>query len=599
MGKDINYKIPDDNTTLKQKQNAKWYRNAYDYYIERSGSLYTKSLTEKRLKNANGDISYEDYENILQPITDKREPLVLPGKIKNIDFITPLKEKNLGEYMELLYNAIVSVKDREALLRKKSKLREVIRPLVAQEIVNRLNQAGFQTGVPNQPDIDIQEVIKDKVDEYTDDKAVKYQHLLNYINEINDFDIFKTNGFFYWWATEEVYAHRYIQNGEVIKELLSPMSVFPIDSGEDFVKDMVACVVRQRIPLSKMLHKYEDKLTSSQKTELTNMVSNGLSSSSTEYYITQLFDNTIKTSRFGDNAEQGQYLFSNSDEAWETIITFVTNEPVYILKYINQLGDLVERIVESDYKVNVELGDISVDKIWKPKTYIGYKLGDFDVTAIYLKPEPVEVQIYSKTGYPVLPINGKIGLLKGNSINPIASRIAKYQAFYNVLNVFIEREIAKYKGTIELIPKSLLSDGEGSDIKGKYFYKKADGTIIWDDSRTELINVIQGYRIIGDQFTYNYIASLINLRDKVKEEASEAANMNDARFGNSTPSQSVTNNNQNLFRAKLGSTLMISMYNKFLETEHQLDLEYARVAYIEGKDFSFTDPTTGDRKSVV
>ena len=84
------------------------------------------------------------------------------------------------------------------------------------------------------------------------------------------------------------------------------------------------------------------------------------------------------------------------------------------------------------------------------------------------------------------------------------------------------------------------------------FYKLADNTYIYDDSEVPT-NVIQnGYRLVGNDAAVNYIKTLIDLRNDVKAEAWDMANMNDSRYGNAAASSTVTNNNQNIIRAKLG-----------------------------------------------
>ena len=103
----------------------------------------------------------------------------------------------------------------------------------------------------------------------------------------------------------------------------------------------------------------------------------------------------------------------------------------------------------------------------------------------------------------------------------------------------------------------------------------------------------QGLRIIGNSGIGEYLNVLWTIRANNKQDARDTANMNSERFGNTSGQQTVTNASQNIYRAKLGSTLMITMFNYALEIDHKLDLEYSKFAYANGKSGIFFDKKEG------
>ena len=122
---------------------------------------------------------------------------------------------------------------------------------------------------------------------------------------------------------------------------------------------------------------------------------------------------------------------------------------------------------------------------------------------------------------------------------------------------------------------------------------KADNTLIYDDTQVDLNIVLQGLRVINNSGLAEYINILWQIRASNKQDAWDAANMNSERFGSTQSQQTVTNANQNIYRAKLGSTLMITMFNKALELDHKADLEYSKYAYANGKKGVFFDKKQG------
>ena len=575
-------------SSVTAKNTKDWYVPNIDYFITLGESMNDKPDVISNMNASNGIIDEDTYKYVLEPMSaDGSSNKKLPGTIRDIDFITPIREKNIGEYINLPYNFNVKINDPDMVLLRDASVGTELYKMLEDEFVKR-NQEFQQQGNVGATQVDFTDEASKIKEKWFTDKAVKGEKLINLINDENDFENKKLTGFNYWWATEQFYTYRYIKNGQFFWELVSPLEGYPISNNSEFVEDHNAFLRKDKLSIYEIEELYGEDLSDNDRTYLNRLVDiydTGVNNVTADVILDYTGRKTI-----GDDIiknSNSKYDFANiNGEISRCTVSFITYVDKHILIYYNQLGELAEREVDKDYEINVEIGDIEVNKQWIPEAWRQTRLGNIH-TGIYFKPVPEEVQRYDAKGHVKIPFGGKKGLLDGININPIPKRILPSLALYRIIGLQIERNIAKYKGAVELIPQSLITGDNEQSTKGNMFYKMADNTIIYDDTVVDFNTVAQGYRIVSDDSLANYIKTLIDYRDGIKAEAWDMANMNDARAGNTNPYSTVRNNEQNIYRAKLGSTLMITMFNNILAKEHEANLEYARYAYKQGRVGSY------------
>lgn len=600
--------LPSQRNSIADKQNESWYKDTYDYYIRLATSLKDTTLVSSCLNAANGIINMDTYNYVLKPFGNTIKDLAgsdvqatLPGELRNTDFITPIKEKNLGEYIELPYKFFVKVDNPDSILARDNKLKSEVGKLMQQAFINMLNQQqSQQTGegsdVDSKPIPDIATFAKEFVKTWLDERATKGQHTLSLINDLTDFDVRRIQDFFYWWATEEFYTYRYIKNGEVFVESISPLDGYPVPNGNQFVEDFDAFVIKRRISWNQFLDKYGDEISEKDKTyveELNKSYSSTGKLSTDVKFLNARYGKDFDASIGLGSSNVSFDTSSDSNSDIDEYITFWKTEvPIKLLTYENITGEILTVEVENDYEFDATLGDISIKQDHRQVVYVGQRFGARD-KGLYLKPKPVEVQRYDKQSRTAkLPIGGKQGILDGIPRNPIPLRMVPYLAWDRFIYLQIERQIAKYKGSMMLMPKGLMNPDEAGSSQQKYFYMMADNTIMYDETLVDLQTVVQGFRIVDNRGLENYLKVLIDLRQDNKREAYDLANMNEERAGVAANSQTVGNAQQNIYRAKLGSTLMITMFNKALEHDHMADMEFSKFAWIEGKVGTYFDKAT-------
>ena len=237
------------------------------------------------------------------------------------------------------------------------------------------------------------------------------------------------------------------------------------------------------------------------------------------------------------------------------------------------------------------LGDISIDWEWVNQVWEGWRIGG-QHSGIYIKPRPILVQRERFNNYSdvKLPYNGIVGLNKDNIRNPIPFRILPYLALYRIYTLQQERAINKFKSWL-LFPESILADSDSMSTEERLAIANKDGFLPFNDAEVTT-GAIQSIREIATGALTNYITMLDNLKQSLKAEAWETANMNNARFGNTRDYGGKAVNENNYAQALMGSVWSLECFNLFRERDYIANIDYSKFAWIDGKRGSYIDPTT-------
>ena len=599
----MNYILPNQKTSMKEKLDPKWYIPTADYLINQAINSNDKVATSRNLDAANGIVDNNTYKYVLNPLQiDSNDKL--PGELRNVDFLTPIKEKNLGEYIELPYSYVVTVNNSDIIQLRDLELKKSLMKLATQSYINMINKT-METGMETKEVPDLQEYADEFIKTYIDKRAIDGQARLQYLNDSTDFENRRIQAFYYWWACEEVYTHRYLENGELKVINIPPLEAFPIENGNNFVEDMDGFVWRFRVTFNQFWESYRHLIRKEDEPIIEELFRRYKSNEAMSVPI-QLFSTrmTEDLRSYYNNiiSENGDYYnFTNADYTlYVNKIEWKTFKKIKHLVYINALGELEETEVPEDYKLDKENGDVKIEEEWIQTVMTMYKFGNNGV-GVYTEPmeNPVQRRDPFNLSRVKLSFGGRKGLLHGITINPIPARILPHLALYRIYTLQLERTIAKYKGDILTIPQSMLNPDTTGSPKQKYFYMLADNTIIYDDSIIDLQTVVQGFRVVGNPGLQKYLQVLSQIIRSIKLEAWDLANMNDERYGETSTNQSVTSANENRYIARIGSSLMITMFNKMLEREHLADLEYSKIAWINGKVGSYWSPENNKFEYIV
>jgi len=592
---------PNQRVSRDAKLEDTFYKPTYDHLIGRALSLNDKTNIETWLKAANGEISNTTIQYLISPIMDTETKATvgkLPGEIRDVNLINTIRERNIGEYIGIPYKFTVTVLNNDAALRRDLEVREEVNKLMQTALIKLLNdyyqgQADAMQSGQTPPELpNIEKFAKDFIEKWIDSRAINGKNILELINSLNDFDTKRIQSFFYWWACEEFYTYREIINNEVYTYNISPLEGFPIYNDSQFVEDYTGFVIKKKTTLSQIKSLYWNKFSDVEKKHIESLVrksdgkfvTTGTWLASRTWYPNQVPD-------FNTNAVKEFDVTDSYEQITEYTIIWRTEVPIKIRKFTDPFGNKHEEIVPEDY-MRTELDDDVIEH-WIEEVYIGKRFGN-ETSGIYLKPEPCAVQRYDEhTMSPKLPVGGKKGLLRNIEQNPLPKRLIPYVIIDRMLLLQQERAMAKYQGYLQVIPKSMLNDDSMGTRNEKLFYIKADNTLFYDDSLVDFNTVAQGLRVINFPAMEEYLKTIIDLREKYKQEALEIANMNDNRLGDVAPSTGKGVMQESIYRASLGSVLMITMFNQALQKDHEADLEFSKIAYQDNIRGSYIDKSTG------
>lgn len=588
---------PNQRVPFSTKQKPEWYIPMYDYIIAKAIGERDIDAVKKRILAANGIIEDSEFKYLTAPINTSGVKIEMPGGIRDIDFINPVREKSISAYIQLPYHAQVKVNNPDVSLKRSMQLREAFEELMYKKFAEKIKTLTMnqQQGgnPPSAEDTDFMEFKKKFLAEWVDERAEQGQHILNTINSVNDFTSQRITAFNDYWSTEEFYTYRHIVGNDVITEIVPPQECFPVSNGEEYVEDYDAFVRIYPITYVDFMNKLPNLLNAEQFKILQQHIIRDTSGQfSMPYSIFKLLaDGTFPNEEEHINDDKNVVLSNITGDFTMYHIVYKTEKEVKILKYLNAIGQECEMPVDSDYTVDPEIGDISVSTEYISEWHEGYRIGH-DTEGISIKPKVGEVQRRDENNPRKikLPYGGKDGILRGVFKNPIPTRLVPYLVYYKIIHLHIERTLAKYQSAIKFIPKNLLEGDEEMTRKEKVWFMKSDNMVLYDSTEVTPNEIAQGVLIKGDPDVANYIKTLMELRVSFKQEAYELGNMNDEMVGQGDPRGNVTNNNNNIAMARLGSILATRMFNKAWEKDHMANLEYSKVAFENRGSISYSTP---------
>lgn len=593
--------LPDQRVSESEKLKARWYIQNADYWINLALGQNDKTITQKFLDAANGLVDKSTYEYVLKNYVDKvGDDAKLYGEIRDVDFLTPIKERYMGEFINMFANYQVFNNDPSATLERNQYLAKRVMEYCNQQIINELNAAGMQTNQQSVPQDKIEDVINDVLDNWIDDITITTQKRLELINSIVEAKDKYQQAYFYWWACEEVYTYREVYKDDIYLQVVSPLEYFRVDSGNRYIEDDDAGVRVYTMTIPQIIDRFRDELTDKEIQYLKTIYRNSAQYDSDERieFIKGLDDFSERKAVLQTTKD----FLRNESSYWQQHVkiyhyVWKTEVKQGILTHLDQLGGLAQTIVDSTYKFDESLGDINIEWEWVNQVWEGWRIGGKH-SGVYIKPRPILVQRERFNNYSdvKLPYNGIVGLNKDNIRNPIPFRILPYLALYRIYTLQQERAVNKFKSWL-LFPESILADSDAMSTEERLAIANKDGFLPFNDTEVTT-GAIQSIREIATAALNNYITLLDNLKLSLKNEAWEAANMNNARFGNTRDYGGKAVNENNYAQALMGSVWSLECFNLFRERDYIANIDYSKFAWVDGKRGSYVDPTTNQVKIV-
>lgn len=591
--------FPQQKVSGTVKSKAEWYTNCIDYVIDTGLAMNDRTEDEIKLRILRGDIPNSFYKKTLNPYNATNEKYQrFPATMRNLDIMSDIIRRYVSEYFKGVHEFIVGANNPDIVINKNAKLKEKIGELAQQafqqefekayqQAIQQAQQQGQDPNTINPQDSmpDPEQFVKEFNEKYIDDESKQGQDMLDYIRAITQDNIIYLSAFFNFVSLGECFSYSDVRGSNIVKENVPVLEAYPIPNGNYFVEDHDMFARKMMLSYQQIMDMFEDNLDDKDKAFLETYYSRqsahgGITRLTYNQYFETYPDvcekfNKEERELFKRDPINVYDVNTNLYEVWHVVWRGEAKRG--ILTYINELGLTTTRVVDEGYTLNKEAGDISIEWTYEPQVYEGYRIGT-RYTAIYpIKARPIAFNRGGKLPYngimEVLPMMGKFSIIK---------LITPYQIMRNIFAYHREMVIAKNKMLILLLPESLIA----SNTEDKIYKMAADGVLLVDDTEDANSQKMANIRLLNANLG-SYITELTNLMDATKLEAREMVDMNIQRYGDIAQSAGAATTKEAIARSSMGMVILVQMFDEFRKADYNRDLDYCKLAYIDGLDTSY------------
>ena len=593
--------FPKQRVSVAEKDKPAWYQNCIDYVIDAGLSFNDRTDTERKLQILHGNIPDEFYKKTLNPYNAENEKYKrFPATMRNYDIMSDIIRRYVSEYFKGIHEFIVGANNPEIVLKKNIKLKEEI-AIMAQQAFKQefekrwaeMQQQAQQQGTPveqlnpQEAMPDPEQFLKDFEDNYIDDESKQGQDLLDYIRSITEDTLIYLSAFFNYCSLGECYTYSDIRGNTIHKENIPVLEAYPIPNSNFFIEDHDMFAHRMLMSYNQIIDMFDEVLSKEDREFLDRYYSTtNASNTHTQFLYSQYFEAfPAACEKFGEKErelfrnESVQIAADNNNlfEVWHVVWRGEARQG--ILTYVNEMGFTTTRVVEENYQLNPEAGDINIDWAYEPQVYEGYRIGTRWTGVYPIKARPIAYQRNGKLPYngimEILPMFGKFSIIK---------LITPFQIMRNIISYHREMVIAKNKMLILLLPESLIA----GDEEDKIYKMAADGTLVVNDEEDNTGQKMAQVRLLNANLG-DYINQLSQLIEQIKMDARELVDMNMQRYGEIAQSAGSTTTQEAIARSSMGSVIIVAMLDEMRKHDYQRDLDFGKLAYADGLQTTFFD----------
>lgn len=120
----------------------------------------------------------------------------------------------------------------------------------------------------------------------------------------------------------------------------------------------------------------------------------------------------------------------------------------------------------------------------------------------------------------------------------------------------------------------------------------ADGVFYAEDEEDPAGTKLQNVRMLNASLN-GYIKDLEDFKLELKNDARELVDMNAQRYGQIAQSAGASTTQNAISQSSTGSVVIFQTFDEFRKRDYNRDLDYAKLAFIDGLETSYVDRTTG------
>jgi flagellar motor protein MotB len=581
----------------KNRNSKQWYKDEIDRLDSKSFSNSSfqsfDGMTEFRRKKVNYDLynnilNLKDFEYICKPYGAGVGNL--PANMTNRDIVSSKIKVLQGMEMKMPFSWKVVAVNEEATTRREQQEFSMIRQYVANSIIQPIKQElevqamqMMEGKEPSEEEVQqIQQQIAQELEARTPEEVKRYMardhqdpaealahQMLEYlIRKENIKDKFNKAWKHALLAGEEIYWIG-ILNGQPRIKVINPL-YFDHDRSPDldYIEDGEWAVCEFRMTPTEIMSNFGSELTNAEIDKIYNYFEGNLGGS-------PMADATFT---FMEGDEYEPYSIRVIHATWKSL------RKIGYLTYLDDSGQEQLTLVDENYKLNRELGDIGIEWEWIPEVHEGYKIGS-DIY-VNLGPVPGQHKDITNLWECKLPYYGTAYDNLNSQPTSLMDRMKSYQYFYNIIFYRLELLIASDEGkkvvmNMNAIPKSL-----GIDINKMLYFMKTSNIMFVNPAE-------EGNRTGGDvtnlvkEIDLSIAAKLneyIQLLEYLNNQCGNSVGINKQLEGSIGASEAVTNTRQNIVQASHIVQPYFELHNIVKGNVLQALLEVAKVAYSQNPE---------------
>ena len=591
--------FPSQRVTKAEREDPKWYANSCDAVIAFGESIRNSEDSEnidEMFNILHGNIPEAYYSKTLNPYnaTDKKY-LRFPAVFRNYDIMNGVIRRFVGEYLKNPHDFIVGANNPEVVLARNAKLASELmvkaEEVIASEIQKAYKQFIEGGGSPEEfnpsEQINTEEIISNFNKNYIDDISSQGQKLLAVIEDITDGIALYIRAYFEFVSFGRCFTYTDVVGNKLIKRVVSVRDAFPVPNDSLLVEDYDMFAERRKMTYQQIMEEFGDYFDDNQIKFLETWYSRDSAVNSDNALLrfgdykkyfsdvcSKFTDNELK--KLQNDTPMARDLNTGLYDVWHAVWRGEVKQG--ILTY-QQNGFITTRVVDEDYKLDIENGDIDIECVWKPQVFESIRIGA-RTTAIY--PYKARAIAYNRNGK--LPYNGLMELLPGLGRFSIIKIVLPYQVFGNIVAYHREMAIAKNKLNILLMAKSLLGEYPEDTI----YKMAADGVLYIDDENDSGMIKAQQIRMLQSNMN-DYITQLTNLINDNEQRALLKVDMPPQRFGEIANSAGKGVTDEAINRGSMGTVIIDYVFDLMREHDYNRDLDYSKLAWIDGLNTSYRD----------
>jgi hypothetical protein len=400
------------------------------------------SLERKRVNYdlMNSRIDPSDYNYVLDPIGINGKYGEAPARLRCMNIIRQKIEKLKGDEIERPFDFSVMCVGGEGISAKDEKKMQILGD-TARYIVRR--EAGLTDEQEDANNFQSLEEADDSFKKYADIRERYASAIIKNGLEDQRLEFKFSEGFEHGLVVGEEIYYVGIRNNEPIVRVVNPMYFEWEKSPESHsIQDAGWTREERYLSVSEILDEYHSKLSESQVRDLDEGIRNhGLNRN-------QMLPGFAY--EIADLKEREHYSAYDSRSRTSFIrvctVTWKSMKRIGFLSGMDETGDMVDTIVDEDYKLSDELSEKGYKLEWKwvNEAWEGTKIGD----DMYIDIKPLENQMrtYDNPSECKLPYVGMTYNNLNSQTTSMLDLMKPHQYLYNVIWYRIEDEIAKSKG---------------------------------------------------------------------------------------------------------------------------------------------------------